>query len=99
MVNSDGLGFSTKYPNPFDSYVILELSTLDLKNVMLRKKDPLEVYVNCVNFIMLCDTSRLGISACETESAAIVSSIVQFLTVRAVLTMELIIIINSRFSQ
>ena len=59
VVNSKGLGFQTMYKNPFAQYVISNF-TNDVYQTW--KKDPLELYVGCVNFAVYCATSSLGIS-------------------------------------
>ena len=63
VVNSGGLAFKVRYPNPFENYRIHGLSRSDRETVWpLWKNNPLELYTNCVNFAVFCASSGLGIS-------------------------------------
>ena len=60
VVNNRGLGFQTRYKNPFAQY---RISTVTNDVYHLWKTDPLQLHVGCVNFAVYCATSSLGIAA------------------------------------
>jgi len=80
VVNSGGLAFKVRYPNPFDNYHIIALTHSETETVMsLWFKNPLEMYINCVNFAVFCVTSGLGISLEHLRSSQpLAASIVRF---------------------
>ena len=81
IVNSNGLGFPTLYPNPFENYVISRLEGGSETDDFFRKlkNDPLQLYQNCVNFAVFCATSGLGISVEHFKVAKpLMTSIIRF---------------------
>ena len=60
VVNSRGLSFKARYPNPFAEYVIQAAANRKLLTIMSGRS--LEVHCNMINFAVFCATSGLGIA-------------------------------------